>query len=69
MNEVTTWQIIGTLAAVAAIVIIVWVTWPATGVGTDIKYIAPSDNRGAGSWVSNQLDQYADGTKVEFIIK
>lgn len=38
------------------------------GAGADIKYIDPSDNRGAGSWVSNQLDQYPDGTRVEFVI-
>jgi len=34
------------------------------GEGADIEYIPPSDNRGAGSWVGNQLDQYEDGTKV-----
>ncbi|KJD38704.1 sporulation protein [Paenibacillus polymyxa] len=39
------------------------------GVGADIRYITPSDNRGAGSWVSHQLDKYADGTKVKFIVK
>ncbi|VUG06185.1 Sporulation-specific extracellular nuclease [Paenibacillus polymyxa] len=39
------------------------------GEGADIKYIAPKDNRGAGSWVGHKLDEYADGTKVEFIVK
>ncbi|MCP3807107.1 NucA/NucB deoxyribonuclease domain-containing protein [Paenibacillus sp. Lou8.1] len=39
------------------------------GVGADIRYITPSDNRRAGSWVSHQLDKYADGTKVRFIVK
>ncbi|MCP3806392.1 NucA/NucB deoxyribonuclease domain-containing protein [Paenibacillus sp. Lou8.1] len=39
------------------------------GVGADIRYITPSDNRGAGSWVSHQLDKYTDGTKVRFIVK
>ncbi|WP_025722554.1 NucA/NucB deoxyribonuclease domain-containing protein [Paenibacillus polymyxa] len=39
------------------------------GAGADIRYITPSDNRGAGSWVSHQLDKYEDGTKVEFIVK
>ncbi|MCC3381879.1 NucA/NucB deoxyribonuclease domain-containing protein [Paenibacillus farraposensis] len=39
------------------------------GEGADIKYISPKDNRGAGSWVSHQLDKYADGTKVRFIVK
>ncbi|QWU18493.1 NucA/NucB deoxyribonuclease domain-containing protein [Paenibacillus sophorae] len=39
------------------------------GTGADIAYISPADNRGAGSWVGNQLDQYPDGTRIEFIIK
>ncbi|MMZ48480.1 Sporulation-specific extracellular nuclease precursor [compost metagenome] len=39
------------------------------GAGADIRYITPSDNRGAGSWVSHQLDKYADGSKVRFIVK
>ncbi|MDY8094187.1 NucA/NucB deoxyribonuclease domain-containing protein [Paenibacillus polymyxa] len=39
------------------------------GAGADIRYITPSDNRGAGSWVSHQLDKYADETKVRFIVK
>ncbi|ASA23509.1 NucA/NucB deoxyribonuclease domain-containing protein [Paenibacillus donghaensis] len=39
------------------------------GAGADIKYIIPSDNRGAGSWVGNQLEDYADGTRVEFMFK
>ncbi|WP_435168208.1 NucA/NucB deoxyribonuclease domain-containing protein [Paenibacillus glycanilyticus] len=39
------------------------------GDGADIAYIAPSDNRGAGAWVSNQLDTFPDGTRVEFIVK
>ncbi|MDT3426446.1 hypothetical protein J2Z22_001972 [Paenibacillus forsythiae] len=39
------------------------------GAGADIAYISPADNRGAGSWVGNQLEQYPDGTRVEFIIK
>lgn len=38
------------------------------GSGADIKYIDPSDNRGAGSWVSNQLEQYPDGTRVYFVV-
>lgn len=38
------------------------------GAGADIKYIAPSDNRGAGSWVSNQLEQYPNGTRVQFVV-
>ncbi|WP_339194237.1 NucA/NucB deoxyribonuclease domain-containing protein [Paenibacillus sp. FSL P4-0176] len=39
------------------------------GEGADIEYISPSDNRGAGSWVGNQLEEYPDGTVVEFILK
>ena len=39
------------------------------GDGADIQYISPKDNRGAGSWVGNQLEDYPDGTRVEFIVK
>lgn len=39
------------------------------GAGVDIRYISPSDNRGAGTWVSHQLDKYTDGTMVRFIVK
>ena len=39
------------------------------GEGASIAYISPSDNRGAGSWVSNQLSDYPDGTIVLFIIE
>lgn len=39
------------------------------GKGAHIEYISPTDNRGAGSWVGNQLDQYPDGTRVKFIVK
>ncbi|MCF2717919.1 sporulation protein [Paenibacillus sp. UKAQ_18] len=42
--------------------------WP-MAICADIRYITPSDNRGAGSWVSHQLDKYADGAKVRFIVK
>ncbi|URJ45473.1 NucA/NucB deoxyribonuclease domain-containing protein [Paenibacillus polymyxa] len=38
------------------------------GVGADVKYISPKDNRGAGSWVGHKLNEYPDGTKIEFII-
>jgi hypothetical protein len=37
--------------------------------GADIKHISPKDNRGAGSWVGRKLDDYPDGTRVEFIVK
>ncbi|MEI7027887.1 NucA/NucB deoxyribonuclease domain-containing protein [Paenibacillus sp. y28] len=39
------------------------------GAGADIRYISPSDNRGAGSWVSHQLEKYPDGTRVKFIME
>ncbi|UQZ32844.1 DNA-entry nuclease [Paenibacillus sp. PK3_47] len=39
------------------------------GAGADIEYITPSDNRGAGSWVGNQLEEYPDGTRVKFIFE
>lgn len=34
------------------------------GEGASVQYVEPSDNRGAGSWVGNQLEQYQDGTRV-----
>jgi hypothetical protein len=45
--------------------------WPCVlrgGTGEDIAYISLSDNRGAGSWVSHDLTDYSDGTRVLFII-
>ncbi|QAY68325.1 NucA/NucB deoxyribonuclease domain-containing protein [Paenibacillus protaetiae] len=39
------------------------------GEGADIQYVTPSDNRGAGSWISNQLDQLPDGAEVLFVVK
>lgn len=39
------------------------------GSGADVKYISPSDNRGAGAWVRNKLRKYRDGTKVRFIVR
>ena len=38
------------------------------GTGASVEYISPSDNRGAGSWVGNQVSDYPDGTKVLFKI-
>jgi len=32
------------------------------GAGADIKYIDPSDNRGAGSFIAQQLRDYPNGT-------
>ncbi|WP_145939666.1 NucA/NucB deoxyribonuclease domain-containing protein [Paenibacillus glacialis] len=39
------------------------------GANADIEYISPKDNRGAGSWVGNQLEDYSDGSRVEFIFQ
>lgn len=39
------------------------------GAGADIRYVTPSDNRGAGSWVGNQMNGYSDGTRVLFIVQ
>nr|WP_277600989.1 NucA/NucB deoxyribonuclease domain-containing protein [Paenibacillus whitsoniae] len=39
------------------------------GAGADIQYVTPSDNRGAGSWISNQLEPYPNGTRVRIIVK
>jgi hypothetical protein len=39
------------------------------GAGADVRYIFPSDNRGAGAWVGNQLEPYPDGTRVKFIVQ
>lgn len=39
------------------------------GTGADIKYIKPSDNRGAGSYVGNKLEKLPDGTQVKIVVK
>jgi hypothetical protein len=39
------------------------------GAGSDVRYIDPSDNRGAGAWVGNQLEDDPDGTRVKFIVQ
>lgn len=38
------------------------------GQGADVAYVESSDNRGAGSWVGNALEEYPNGTRVLFII-
>lgn len=38
------------------------------GLGADVAYVEYSDNRGSGSWVGNQLEGYANGTRVLFIV-
>lgn len=39
------------------------------GNGASVEYVLPSDNRGAGSWVGNRLEDYPDGTKVLFNVE
>ncbi|PTM59608.1 NucA/NucB deoxyribonuclease domain-containing protein [Desmospora activa] len=39
------------------------------GKGASVRYISPSDNRGAGAWVGNQVSSYPDGTKVRFVVQ
>lgn len=36
------------------------------GTGADIRYISPSDNRGAGSWIANKLEKYPNGARIRF---
>ena len=38
------------------------------GEGASVAYIDPAENRGAGSWVGNQLEKYQDGTRVKFVV-
>ncbi|MGQ7856665.1 hypothetical protein ACUN24_20700 [Pedobacter sp. WC2501] len=38
------------------------------GNGASVRYINPSDNRGAGSAIGNGLRKYPDGTIVKIII-
>ncbi|HDR1023032.1 TPA: sporulation protein [Pasteurella multocida] len=38
------------------------------GEGASVRYITPSDNRGAGSSISHALSQYPDGTRVKIIV-
>lgn len=38
------------------------------GAGADVAYIEPADNRGAGSWVGNALEEYPNGTRILFVI-
>jgi hypothetical protein len=39
------------------------------GKGADIRYIKPKENRGAGSWFSNKVKKYPNGTVVKINIK
>ncbi|WP_339278569.1 NucA/NucB deoxyribonuclease domain-containing protein [Paenibacillus sp. FSL W8-1187] len=38
------------------------------GAGADVAYVKSSDNRGAGSWIGNQLRGYEDGTRIRFVV-
>ncbi|AXY11570.1 sporulation protein (plasmid) [Bacillus thuringiensis LM1212] len=39
------------------------------GSGADIKYIKPADNRGAGSFIGNKVDNLPDGAQVKIVVK
>lgn len=39
------------------------------GEGADIRYIKPKENRGAGSWFSNKVEKYPNGTVVTIEVK
>jgi len=39
------------------------------GNGADVAYVKSSDNRGAGSWIGNQLSDYPDGTRVRIVVR
>jgi hypothetical protein len=38
------------------------------GAGADIAYVTPADNRGAGSWIGNELTGYPDGVRVLIVV-
>ncbi|HGC6391003.1 TPA: NucA/NucB deoxyribonuclease domain-containing protein [Cronobacter dublinensis] len=39
------------------------------GKGASVRYINPSDNRGAGSSIANALKPFPDGTKVKIKVE
>jgi hypothetical protein len=39
------------------------------GTGADVAYVELSDNRGSGSWVGNQLEEYTNGTRILFVVE
>ncbi|MFD3445910.1 sporulation protein [Microbacteriaceae bacterium 4G12] len=39
------------------------------GSGADIEYISPEDNRGAGSYIGNKVENLKDGTRVKIAVK
>ncbi|MFS0907432.1 NucA/NucB deoxyribonuclease domain-containing protein [Priestia aryabhattai] len=39
------------------------------GTDVDIEYVKPADNRGAGSWISHQVNDFPDGTKILIQVK
>ncbi|WFA19292.1 DNA-entry nuclease [Paenibacillus mucilaginosus] len=36
------------------------------GTGADVEYVPFADNRGAGSWIGNQLERFPDGSRILF---
>jgi hypothetical protein len=39
------------------------------GTGASIRYITPSDNRGAGSSIGKALTDYPNGTRVKIVVQ
>ena len=39
------------------------------GTGASVRYVSPSDNRGAGSCIGNQCTTLPDGTKVKIVVE
>lgn len=38
------------------------------GHDADVEYIRPKENRGAGSWFANQVEDYPDGTVIKIVV-
>lgn len=41
----------------------------AAGKGASVKYISPSDNRGAGSYVGNKVGDLPNGAKFKIVVE
>ena len=39
------------------------------GTGASVKYITPSDNRGAGSYVGSKVSKLPDGAKIKIVVE
>ncbi|MBB3109339.1 hypothetical protein FHS18_001391 [Paenibacillus phyllosphaerae] len=39
------------------------------GAGADVAYVTDADYRGANAWIEAKLENYPDGTRVEFVVK